>query len=115
MHGIGKPVRRKEDVRFITGHGRYTADIELPRQLYLYVCRSPHAHAKINSIDTEVASATEGVVAIVTAQDLEDAGYKTLRCIWPLDDKDGIPMPEPDRHILAREKVVHVGDSVAAV
>lgn len=115
LHGIGKPVRRKEDKRFITGHGRYTADIELPRQLYLHVCRSPHAHAKIKSIDTTVASATEGVVAIVTAQDLEDAGYKTLRCIWPLDDKNGIPMPEPDRHILAREKVVHVGDSVAAV
>jgi len=115
LHGIGKPVRRKEDARFITGNGRYTADIELPRQLYLCVCRSPHAHAKIKGIDTAVAAKTEGVVAVVTAQDLDDAGYKTLRSIWPIDDKNGIPMPEPDRHILAKGKVVHVGDSVVAV
>ena len=115
LHGIGKPVRRKEDLRFITGRGRYTADIELPGQLYLAVSRSPFAHARINAIDTTAAEAAEGVVAVITAADLTAAGYKTIRCVWPINDKDGTPMPEPDRHVLAVGKAVHVGDPVAAV
>ena len=115
LQGIGKPVRRKEDLRFITGRGRYTADIELPGQLYLAVSRSPYAHAKIKAVDTRAAAAAPGVVAVITADDLTAAGYKTIRCVWPINNKDGTPMPEPDRHVLARDKAVHVGDPVAAV
>ena len=115
LHGIGKPVRRKEDLRFITGRGQYTADIEIPGQLYLAVSRSPHAHAKIKGIDTTAAAAAEGVVAVITPDDLRAAGYKTIRCAWPLDDKHGVAMPEPDRYVLATGKAMHVGDPVAAV
>ena len=115
LQGIGKPVRRKEDLRFITGRGRYTADIELPGQLYLAVSRSPFAHARIKAIDTRAAAAADGVVAVITADDLTAAGYKTIRCVWPINNKDGTPMPEPDRHVLAKDKAVHVGDPVAAV
>ena len=55
--GIGQPVRRKEDYRFITGNGHYTDDINRPRQTFAYFLRSPHAHARIKSIDTSAAEA----------------------------------------------------------
>ena len=115
LHGIGKPVRRKEDLRFITGHGQYTADVTLPRQLYLAVCRAPVAHARILSMDTSAARAAPGVVAVITAPDLEAAGIKCIPCVWPLGNKDGRPMYEPPHHILARDKVVYGGEPVAAV
>ena len=70
LHGIGKPVRRKEDRPILTGQGRYTADITFPEQLYLAVYRAPVAHARINSINTEAARAAEGVVAVITAKEL---------------------------------------------
>ena len=60
---IGQSVRRKEDERFLTGAGQYTDDVTLPHQTYAYFLRSPHAHAKIRSIDTAKAKAAPGVVA----------------------------------------------------
>lgn len=59
--GIGQPVRRKEDVRFITGAGRYTDDVNVPGQLYVYFLRSPHAHADIRSLDIKATLAAPGV------------------------------------------------------
>jgi len=115
LHGIGKPVRRKEDLRFVSGRGRYTADITLPRQLYLAVCRSPLAHADIRGIDTRAAHAAPGVVAVLTAADLDAAGYATLPCAWPLPHRDGRPMFEPDHPVLARDRVRYAGEPVAAV
>ena len=61
--GIGASVKRREDFRFLKGLGRYTDDIELPRQTYLYILRSSVAHARINSIDTTAAKDAPGVVA----------------------------------------------------
>ena len=66
--GIGQPVRRKEDFRFITGNGHYTDDITRPRQTWAYFLRSPHAHAKIRKIDTRAAEAAPGVIAIFTGK-----------------------------------------------
>ena len=72
--GIGAAVRRKEDQRFITGKGRYTADIERPGQAYAYFVRSPHAFARMTSIDVEAARAAPGVVGVLTANDMEGVG-----------------------------------------
>ncbi|MEX2481165.1 MAG: molybdopterin cofactor-binding domain-containing protein, partial [Gammaproteobacteria bacterium] len=115
LHGIGKPVRRKEDGRFVTGRGQYTADITLPGQLHLAVCRSPQAHARIRSIDTSAAAAAEGVVAVLTAADLEALGIACIPCVWPLVDAAGKAMFEPPHPILAKDKASYAGEPVAAV
>jgi carbon-monoxide dehydrogenase large subunit len=113
--GIGQAVRRKEDVRFITGAGRYTDDINLPRQAYAAFLRSPHAHAKLGKIDTGAARQAPGVVAIYTAADVAKAGLGKITCIAPLKNRDGSDYPNPGRPQLAEGKVRHVGDPVAMV
>jgi aerobic carbon-monoxide dehydrogenase large subunit len=110
--GIGASVRRKEDVRFLTGRGTYTDDINRPGQLHAHVLRSPHAHAEIAGIDTVTAGSAPGVAAIFTGSDFQLAG---LPCGWLVTSKDGSPMVEPPRPPLAQEKVRHVGDPVALV
>jgi aerobic carbon-monoxide dehydrogenase large subunit len=107
---IGASVRRKEDVRFLTGRGTYTDDINRPGQLHAHVLRSPHAHADIAGIDTATAGSAPGVAAIFTGSDFQLAG---LPCGWLVTSKDGSPMVEPPRPPLAQEKVRHVGDPVA--
>ena len=67
--GMGHRMKRKEDPRFIQGKGRYIDDIKLPGMLYMDIVRSPYAHAKINSIDTAEALATEGVLSVITGED----------------------------------------------
>ena len=111
--GIGAAVRRREDVRFLRGAGNYTDDMNLAGQAHAYILRSPHAHAKIGSIDTAAASASAGVVAILTAADFEGVGG--LPCGWQVNNKDGTPMSEPKHPVLAEGKVRHVGDPVAVV
>ena len=111
-HGIGAPVRRKEDFRFLTGAGNYTDDINRPGQLHAYIQRSPHAHAEIAGIETKNASAAPGVVAVFTGTDLQIGG---LPCGWLVNSKDGSPMVEPPHPVLAQGKVRHVGDPVAVV
>ena len=69
---IGKPVKRREDPRLITGTATYTDDIQLPRMLYAAVLRSPWAHAHVRSIDVEPARTSPGVVAVYTGRDLAD-------------------------------------------
>jgi aerobic carbon-monoxide dehydrogenase large subunit len=68
--GIGKPVRRVEDRRFITGHGSCVDDIARPRQSHAFMLRSPQADARIGAMDTAVASAAPGVLAILIGDDL---------------------------------------------
>src|SRR5690606_19371240 len=72
--GIGRPVRRKEDQRLVTGAGRYCSDIVLPGQLHAVIVRSPHAHARIKAIDTTQAKATPGVVDVLTGIELKADG-----------------------------------------
>lgn len=112
---IGKSVRRKEDLRFVTGAGNYTADIDLPGQSYLYVLRAPVAHARIVAIDTSGACAVPGVVAVFTAEDLRRDGVQPLPCGWPLTNKDGSPMSAPEHWVLADEKCAYAGEPVAVV
>src|SRR5437879_12914321 len=66
--GIGESIKRKEDGRFLRGKGNYLDDISLPGMLHMAILRSPHAHARIVSIDTSAASAVPGVVAVVTGE-----------------------------------------------
>jgi carbon-monoxide dehydrogenase large subunit len=110
---IGRSVERKEDYRFLTGAGQYTDDITLPQQSYACFLRSPHAHARIRSIDTAAARAAPGVLAIFTGKDL--AGIGGLPCGWLIKSIDGSPMKEPKHPVLAEDKVRHVGDQLALV
>ncbi len=109
---VGTPVKRVEDARFITGKGNYTDDINRPNQTYAYILRSPHAHARIASINTAPAKAAAGVVAVFTGDDME---VGSLPCGWQVNDKDGNPMKEPPHPPLAQGKVRYVGDQVAVV
>jgi aerobic carbon-monoxide dehydrogenase large subunit len=113
--GIGASVRRKEDFRFITGKGHYTDDINRPGQAYAYFARSPHAHARIKSIDTSVAEAAPGVVAVFTGADLAADKIGGLICGWMIHSKDGSPMKVGPHPALAQDKVRYVGDHVAVV
>ena len=113
--GIGASVRRKEDQRFITGTGHYTDDIDRPGQTFAYFLRSPHAHARINSIDTADAAAKPGVLAVLTGAQLADDKIGNLICGWMVHSKDGSPMNMAPHPALAGGKVNHVGDAVAVV
>ncbi|HEX2138117.1 MAG TPA: xanthine dehydrogenase family protein molybdopterin-binding subunit [Woeseiaceae bacterium] len=114
-NGIGAPVRRKEDRRFITGSGRYTDDIDRPGQLYAHIIRSPLPHARIKSIDANDARSLGGVVAVFTGRDMADDGVGGLPCGWGITGKHGAPMIEPGHPPLATDTVRYVGDQVAVV
>ncbi|MBV9568601.1 MAG: xanthine dehydrogenase family protein molybdopterin-binding subunit, partial [Hyphomicrobiales bacterium] len=113
--GIGAAVRRKEDHRFITGKGRYTDDINRPGQVQAYFLRSPHAHAKIRSIDFGEAKSKPGVLAILTGDDIAVDKVGGLICGWMIHSKDGTPMKAGPHPALAQGKVRYVGDHVAVV
>ncbi|WP_310463595.1 xanthine dehydrogenase family protein molybdopterin-binding subunit [Sphaerotilus sp.] len=112
---IGKPLRRREDERFLTGAGQYTDDVTLHGQTYAVFLRSPYAHARIRSIDTTAARQAPGVVAIFTGADIAASKIGGLPCGWLIHSKDGTPMKEPAHPIIAHDKVRHVGDQVALV
>ena len=111
--GIGASNKRREDVRFLTGAGNYTDDINVAGQAYVHFLRSDVAHGTIKSIDTSAAAAMDGVVRIFTGADFEGVGG--LPCGWQVTDKHGEPMQEPAHPIIAQGKVRHVGEIVAAV
>lgn len=113
--GIGASVRRKEDRRFLTGNGNYLDDINVDGQTYAYFVRSPHAHAKINGVDTTAAKACDGVVDVLTGQQLADDGIGPLICGWVITGKDGEPHKAPAHPALAVDRVRYVGDHVAVV
>jgi carbon-monoxide dehydrogenase large subunit len=110
---IGRAVERREDYRFLTGQGQYTDDVTLPGQAFGYFLRSPHAHAKIKSIDTAAAQKAPGVLGVFTGKDT--AGIGGLPCGWLITSIDGTPMKEPKHPVLAENKVRHVGDQLALV
>jgi carbon-monoxide dehydrogenase large subunit len=112
--GIGQPVSRLEDPRFITGRGRYVDDIDLPQQCYGVVVMSPHAHARIKSIDTTRAKAAEGVVAVLTGTDVEADKLGSFSPVMP-EDMGGPKGYRTMRSILAVGKVRSVGERVAFV
>src|SRR6516162_5371196 len=113
--GIGAPVRRKEDQRFITGRGHYTDDINRPGQAHAYFLRSPHAHARVKQIDGAAAAAMPGVLAVLTGADLAADKIGNLICGWMINSKDGSPMKMAAHPAIAQGKANFVGDAVALV
>jgi carbon-monoxide dehydrogenase large subunit len=111
--GIGASPKRREDVRFLSGTGNYTDDINVNGQSYVHFLRSDIAHGTINSIETSAAAAMPGVVRILTGADFEGVGG--IPCGWQITDKHGDPMQEPAHPAIATGKVRHVGEIVAAV
>ena len=117
MHpeGIGAPVRRREDLRFLVGQGQFVADLALEGELACAFVRSPHAHARIDRIDTQAAAAAPGVVAVYTGADMAADGVGPMTPLWRIPGANGTKMSDPPRWTLARERVRHVGEAVALV
>ncbi len=113
--GKSQPVKRVEDQRFLTGHGRYVDDIAPQNALRLFVFRAPVAHATITTLDVADAREAEGVHLILTAEDLEAAGVKMDIHATVVPNRDGTQGAKPERPILARGKVRFVGEPVAAI
>ncbi|MHA1108225.1 MAG: xanthine dehydrogenase family protein molybdopterin-binding subunit [Alphaproteobacteria bacterium] len=113
--GIGQPVLRTEDPRLLTGGGNYFDDVTLPNQTRAYILRSPHAHAKINSIDIAAAKAAPGVIEVLTIDDYEADGCGIPQCQPKRKKRDGSPMYEPRNAPLVKGQVKMVGDYVALV
>ena len=113
--GSGQAVRRLEDGPLLAGAGRFTNDEALLCQAHLVFLRSPHAHARIASIDTSAARAMPGVVAILTGEDVAAAGLKSLGVALPFKRPDGSDLAAPPRPILAQGLVRFVGEPVAAI
>jgi len=112
---IGKSVLRKEDLRFITGTGSYTDDINLRGQSYAYFVRSPYAHATIGNIDTMDARNMPGVIEILTGKQVAEDGLGSLPCGWTVHSKDGSEMKQPHHPVMADSKVNYAGEPVAMV
>ncbi len=113
--GIGQPLRRFEDLRLLTGRGRYQDDVTLPRQAYAVFVRSPHAHARIHALATETAARAPGVVAVYTGADYAQDGLGMPKAGMPRKRADGSPAFAPQRPALVSERVRYVGDPVAMV
>lgn len=111
--GIGAPNKRREDVRFLTGKGKYTDDLNRPGQAHVIFVRSQVAHGNLVAVNTEEAAAMPGVIRIFTGADFAEVGG--LPCGWQVTDRHGQPMQEPAHPVLAQGKVRHVGDAIAAV
>jgi carbon-monoxide dehydrogenase large subunit len=114
-YAIGQSVSRAEDPRLLQGHGTFTDDINVAGQAYAYVFRSPYAHARILRLNVETARAAPGVLAVLTAADLQDAGIATLPCALPMKNRDGSPMIKPPRPALSTDRVRYMGEAVALV
>ena len=113
--GVAQPVRRVEDPRLLKGDGRYTDDIQLPNEAVGVVVRSPHAAARILSVDTAAAQAMPGVLAVVTGKELAAEGIGDRPCLIPLKNRDGSKRADTPYPVLAHEVVRHAGDAVAFV
>ena len=112
---IGQSVKRLEDPRLVQGLGRYSDDVNLPRQVHAVLARSPHAHARVRGIDAQAALKAPGVVAVLTAADLAADGVGNLPTDRARKRRDGTPAFPTPRPALARDRVRHVGDPLALV
>src|SRR5229473_3819093 len=115
VEGIGASVVRKEDRRFITGRGRYVDDIKLQGMTFAQFVRSPHAHAKVKSIDSSAAMKMPGVVGVLTGRQIVDDKVGNLICGWAITSKDGTPMKMGAWPAMAPEIVRFVGQAAAVV
>jgi carbon-monoxide dehydrogenase large subunit len=120
VQAIGQRVRREEDFRLLTGRGRYVDDVPAigpggTSTARGYVLRSPHAHARLRSIDTRQAGAMPGVLAVLTGGDLRRRGLGTLRPMVPRRRGNGGPAFVCPQPLLAQDYVRYVGDPIAFI
>ena len=113
--GRSQSIRRTEDLRFLTGEGRYVDDTAPKDALHAYVFRSQVAHAEITALDASEARAANGVHAVLTADDLEAAGVKLAMMAQLLPGRDGKPGADPMRPVLAKGRVRFVGEAIAVI
>src|SRR5256884_3295490 len=113
VEGIGASVVRKEDRRFITGKGRYVDDIKLQGMTHAHFVRSPHAHARVKSIDSSAAMKMPGVIGVLTGKQIVDDKIGNLICGWAITSKDGTPMKMGAWPAMAPGTVRFVGQAVA--
>ena len=112
---VGSRVERKEDGRFLQGKGRYTADINIANQTYAIFVRSPHARAKIKSVDTSKALKSSGVVGVLTGKEIAEDKIGGLIAGWAIRSEDNSEMKCPTNPPLAKDSVNFVGAPVAVV
>ena len=112
---VGSRVERKEDTRFLQGKGRYTADINIANQTYAVFVRSPHARAKIKSVDTSKALKSSGVVGVLTGKEIAEDKIGGLIAGWAIRSEDGSEMKVPANPPLAKDVANFVGEPVAVV
>ena len=108
-------IARVEDRRFVTGRGRYVADVVLAREVFAVFVRSPHPHADIVAIDAAPALAVPGVLGVYTGACLARDGVGPLPAVVQVKNRDGTPQAMPPRPALPVDRVRHVGDPVAVV
>src|SRR5207302_299355 len=113
--GVGQPVKRTEDIRFVTGQGQYTDDLHFERETHAAFLRSPHAHARITSIDISAAKSAPGVVEVLTQADVEAHGARPMPCVAPIQSRDGSPTKVTPKPLLAQSSVTFVGEAIAMV
>src|SRR5258706_3118114 len=106
---------RREDLRMVTGQGKYTSDWNLPGQLHAYFLRSDRAHAEIVSLNVEAARSCPGVVAVLTGADTARAGFKSTPNIARYPGRGGAGIKVPHRDGLANGRVRFVVQEVALV
>ena len=112
---IGQGVPRFEDPRLVRGEGRYVGDMVLPGMAFGHVLRSPHAHARVRSIDTSRAMSAPGVLAVLTGADWQKSGFGDLPVPTGPKRRDGSPLYRPPYPALVKDHVRWVGDYVAFV
>ena len=112
---IGTPVLRKEDFRFLTGRGRYTADFRVDGETCAAFVRSPHAHAEVRNIEVAPALELPGVVAVYTGEELLAEGIGVIELDFVTRNYDGRPMALPERRALSALRVRYVGEPIAVV
>jgi carbon-monoxide dehydrogenase large subunit len=111
--GISQPVRRREDARFVTGHGRYSDDVNVPGQAHAAFTRSDHAHGEIRAIDVSAAASAPGVLGVFTGEDLRRAGVGFIPYLHLAGfDLQPVDTPRPG---LAQGRVRYVGEPMALV
>ncbi|MHA1545215.1 MAG: xanthine dehydrogenase family protein molybdopterin-binding subunit [Alphaproteobacteria bacterium] len=113
--GIGQPVRRSEDTRFVQGRGQYCDDITLEGQTHGFVVRSTVAAGRINALEVEAARKMPGVLLVLTGADLDQAQANHVPCLVQLQNRDGSDAVMPKRPVLASDAVRYVGEAVAFV
>jgi carbon-monoxide dehydrogenase large subunit len=113
--GIGQPLKRYEDLRLLTGNGRYTDDIALPGMVHAFVLRAPMAHARIARLDAAPARGMPGVLLVLTGADVKAEGLGDIPCVHPLVSRDGRPRHDTPRPVLAIGTLRHAGQPVALV